>query len=105
MSSRGEIILSNYFNETTESESNSRSSVDNASASLESDNNDRPQKKNLEKVVLSLMRGKPCTLKFHLAIYCLDVPSDIQKYWHSRLVEDNNNYTRNAQSNLTLSVQ
>src|ERR1051325_4585138 len=40
-------------------------------------------------------RGKPSTLKAHLANECPDVPEDISQYWHDKLAKnDINNYTR-----------
>lgn len=43
-------------------------------------------------------RGKPATLKAHLANECLPCPENISTYWRDKLAENNNNYTRHYHS-------
>src|SRR5687767_430651 len=44
------------------------------------------------------VRGKPSTLKAHLANNCAPCPENISKYWQDKLANNNNNYTRNLKN-------
>ncbi|CAG8507096.1 18131_t:CDS:2, partial [Racocetra fulgida] len=40
------------------------------------------------------MREKPQAMKAHLANHCASCPEDISTYWHKKLTEKINQYTR-----------
>ncbi|CAG8721339.1 5693_t:CDS:2, partial [Ambispora leptoticha] len=43
--------------------------------------------------------------KSHLALHCKNVPEDIRRYWHNKLIEVDNANKRNSQSQLVLPPQ
>ncbi|RHZ80338.1 hypothetical protein Glove_137g5 [Diversispora epigaea] len=49
-------------------------------------------------------RGKPSTLKAHLANNCASCPENISKLWRDNLANNNNNYTRNLKNPSTKPV-
>ncbi|CAG8708244.1 1015_t:CDS:2 [Cetraspora pellucida] len=48
-------------------------------------------------------RGKPCILRSHLALHCLNVPEDIRSYWRNKLISNNNANKRDSQLPLQVS--
>ncbi|CAG8798529.1 9805_t:CDS:1, partial [Racocetra persica] len=50
-------------------------------------------------------RGKPCILRSYLALHCKKVLEDIRQYWRNKLIDVDNVYKRNSQSQLVLPLQ